>query len=922
MRSRFKQILAVVFVLSLVATPHSALVAQEQSSSQLATPITSVPEDEEATPGSHGAESPGLEVVPGTPDGNTEGSQPESEISVGTPGADQLSRQNSDMGSLASAPGNYLFGLWDFVDGHLVGVLAMFPEFAAESGDTLTIYYSSDSLSLAPGSYPLAGIPAVATANDVTETLTITFTADYAPELPGDGGPALVDVAFPGTITFPGCVPTETEYTNQAYVEITQPSPNGDWFRNWFWVDGDTCEPSVAPVVTDLHFEPVAGLLVIYIDIDDAGVAAGTELTITYPAHLMTIQSDPVEVIGGLFTDTSVGTAIASDGVITITFNDYFPDPEDEDPALMSSLVLFMSASINSAAICADIDETQEQEIGRIYFVASSGGTFVYSYSTSQNGDYENTILCNGAPASITGVLNADGSEILWTLDTGDLINGGYISLQGTIDSGVACDQAVVTIMTDGTTFSKDCGSVEYSYGEITLEGSPVGRAIITFSSPIDPLLANEVYMVCAAVQAQGFDPRMEPMSSNNTDGLGAYICDSVFPPGGGDFLTISSIPNTVYPGDEITFTASFETTTYLWFSMVLNTVLPQSGFEDINVICTFEPVDAQQTGDCNEDNGIVSFGLSQFGLEGGPTVTQAGIMEAAEEPHPGRISVEITGTVTATPGDTLEFQTCGQRSLSIPGIPLELLLGLVDGEVQCSSATTQVVPVTQPMTLEISSDQGELPDGLTYEINEVGAAVTMFSFAQGAPGISGTVPANGIIDLGDLPIGSSYTVTVQGQPAGFEDVDVTRTFDVEPGISTWILNLQLVPDDTTPVPSPTPSPTGTTEPDETPTETPTSTTVPDETPTGTVDPDEPTTPSATVTAEPTESPTVPGTPAATPTTVPGESDGDPTATSGVTGLPSTGSSGPSATSLLFVATMAAGILIAAGIGIQLRPRD
>src|SRR5690606_24839479 len=144
---------------------------------------------------------------------------------------------------------------------------------------------------------------------------------------------------------------------------------------------------------TDLYFEPVVGLLVIGIEIADSGVAAGTELTITYPEHLMTIQSDPVQIIEGIFADSSVGTAIARDGVITITFDDYVPDPDDEDSTFSRSHVVFLSASMNPAAICADIEGTQEYEVGRIYFVASSGGTFVHSYSTSQNEGFENTIL-------------------------------------------------------------------------------------------------------------------------------------------------------------------------------------------------------------------------------------------------------------------------------------------------------------------------------------------------------------------------------------------------------------------------------------------------------------------------------------------------------------------------------------------------
>lgn len=88
----------------------------------------------------------------------------------------------------------------------------------------------------------------------------------------------------------------------------------------------------------------------------------------------------------------------------------------------------------------------------------------------------------------------------------------------------------------------------------------------------------------------------------------------------------------------------------------------------------------------------------------------------------------------------------------------------------------------------------------------------------------------------------------------------------------------------------------------------------PSPSPTGTIIPTETATP--TETAEPSETPTEPATPGAAPTTTVSPDPEDPKS---VTGLPSTGSGG-SGTSAMFIAAIAASLLIAGVVGIRMRP--
>src|SRR5699024_9364741 len=119
--------------------------------------------------------------------------------------------------------------------------------------------------------------------------------------------------------------------------------------------------------------------------------------------------NDPQELYPPL-----IATAVATDGLITITF----PDVEYGVGDSSWTATGWMGATLEPV-VCDVAESGETVETSQLYVVANPGVTF--------RSHFVNEALCDGGPASKTGELSADGSEIIWTIDSGDLINGGSI---------------------------------------------------------------------------------------------------------------------------------------------------------------------------------------------------------------------------------------------------------------------------------------------------------------------------------------------------------------------------------------------------------------------------------------------------------------------------------------------------------------
>lgn len=114
------------------------------------------------------------------------------------------------------------------------------------------------------------------------------------------------------------------------------------------------------------------------------------------------------------------------------------------------------------------------------------------------------------------------------------------------------------------------------------------------------------------------------------------------------------------------------------------------------------------------------------------------------------------------------------------------------------------VVPVpTEAITLAVTTADEGSPEGATYVITEAAPDDSEISLFLTATPITGTLPASGVVEVGDLAIGTSYTVAIDGAPAGYQNASVT--FEVVEGEGTWNVVLQPLAEEpvpTDPVPT------------------------------------------------------------------------------------------------------------------------
>lgn len=688
------RVLALSFVLSLLAVPQALIMAQDEPA---ATPVI-VDQDEPATP------APKPDVT--------------DDEEASTPAPAAMSR--GSVQPLAQLTGDY--GLTDGSWNESTGVFALdmtfFPTFTAMAGDTIDILYTSDALAVGAGPHTVTNAPMTVTVDAAMETITLTFTADFVPT---DEGFHTATIALDADVIFTACLPTNEAYYSSADIAFV----SGDYYMLPVSVDGPLCPVSSGAAVLDVEYAPeLHALYVLFSGIPDENLA-GTQLTITYPTDILVVEPGPVD----FYTSESMGsgspiaTAVASNGVITITFID---DIELGREQLVG--IGYMEASISSAT-CVPDSGVYEHEIGRINLVATPGGSFTVQLPSTTEGGFRNTILCNAAPATKTGEISEDGSEIYWTIDTGDLLNNAVIA-DGVFTSGglFSCGTLVVTPVTPNTTYDVDCtgdetyGFAVYLYGE-----GPV-RATITVTAMVNESIPQLSYLNCASIVAGG-QPELVMARSVDTAGVAGLVCAEVFPPGGGD--TISNVVSAaeVYQGDTLTFNVSFSTTSFVWWTITLDDVLP-AGFSVTDVSCTFEPV-GMETGDCQIlDDNTISVGMRQSSMEETALVG-------------GSVSIEITGEVTAAPGTELVSEACGERAVEVPGLaPIYSRFGTGP---MCASTSTMVlqVPVTETPepTATVAPTETPAPTATVAPTETPSPTATAEPTVPATPGASPTVP-------------------------------------------------------------------------------------------------------------------------------------------------------------------------------------
>lgn len=652
MKNWMTRLIALSFVLSLFAMPQAAIMAEDAPA---ATPVVGEQEDP-ATPASE------LE----TPAGDESGTPEPQSMNRG--GVQPLAALSDNYGLAA--------GSWDETSGLFTLDLVFFTGFTAVTGDTIEMFYTSDSISIGPGPHSVDNAPMTVTVNPAQETITLTFTADFTPT---DIPIHTAEISLDADMNFPACRPTETGYTSTADVLFTA----GSYYPLSVQVDGPVCPISDGAQVDDLIFVPAMQAIQLSISGTPNEDLAGTQLTITYPADILTMDPGPVDFysMGMNGLGPVIATAVASNGVITITFVD---DIEIGSERVWG--IGYMGATI-STSTCDPDGGIYALEVGRLVMVASPGGTFTEYLPSVTEGGFRNTILCNGAPASKSGVISEDGSQFHWTIDTGHLLNVATISEGIVLNSGAfLCDSIVVTPVTPNTDFEIDCFE-EGMYGfEVYLYGDGPVRATITFSTTVSEEVPELSYLNCAVISAGG-EPELTMARSVETAGVAGLVCAEVFPNDGGDSISNVVSATEVYQGDELTFNVTFSTTSFLWWSISLDDVLP-AGVDVTDVTCTFAPVGLEE-GECEVlDDNTISVGMRR--TDTGSTPTDA-----------GTITLVITGEVTAAPGTELVSEACGERKVDVPGLtPIYSQFG--SGQM-CASTSTMVLQVPSTVTPEPS---------------------------------------------------------------------------------------------------------------------------------------------------------------------------------------------------------------------------
>lgn len=836
MRSWSFRVVTFLFMLSMLATPLAVVNAQNVPA---ATPIEEVPTPTEPVDDPNSQDGEGVS----TPD--------ESDAEVSTPAPGNASRPGLEINAeLPDEAWNFLgtSAYWDNALNQGRLGIGIFEGSDIRAGDTIRIWYPPTSLTISNVQITALGAePTLPVTVDVSsEFITLTFTADFNPDVP-----AAYEILIDGIVTFPECGPSQDGSVQQIQIMF-----QGDGNKYTTMVaEGDPCDASQVPAVSSIGFLPLIYSIQIGIDVPDASAASGAVITIEYPSDRLVVEPSS----GILFAQSSannfvaepVGTVVVANGIITITFDE---DP-DADALQGGEAFVVINADFNTEA-CDPQGGNYVLESDPIHFLANPGGAF---YSGVED------VLCNAVSPTMTGVISADGSTITWTLDTGELINGGHIQ-NGIIfgdEMTADCDSIQVVPVTGEFAVDTYCAGADSAGFSVYLNGEGAVRAQITSVTTVSGAPQTGSYLYCATVIGSANIGATQTLAREG-NGYGGLICAEAFPPGGGDFVTNTVSAATAFPGDTLTYTVHVETTSVIWTQIELTDVLPQ-GFEVTSVNCSATPVELASDSCEILDNGSIIFGAYLTDLENA-------------ELKPGSITLEFQGVVTALPGTQLENAACYERRLDL-GLAANIV-GFFDigSGVICASAFTQVVappttptetptvtpatptetvvsatptetPVSKQTSVRVEMWDGSGIEGAAWELYAPVASQVMTN-----PYLTGVLDANNSALFTDIPAGD-YRFVVSPEGLGQQEFTITVSDQSEEIVVQFA------------------------------------------------------------------QPATPATPGATP-----EAPADPTQTAGtnpVTGLPSTGTaaSGQGATTLI-VTTLAAAMLMMMALGVRIRSSE
>lgn len=695
MNARLRRWMTLIFTLMLLVTPYGGALAEDPVGN-----ISGQTSDPEI------AATPVIE------------SSPESQSPVAP-----LAAEDTGIG-VQSISGTYTYATPFFdVATNTLNISVTFDDgFSAAAGDSIVMEYGW-SLELQPSSQAtLTNIPQASVALDADNLkVIITFTEAYS----------VAGTSVTGTIAFPGEV-----YWLQCSTSVEPYTPSGDI---WFFLPpsssyasqtvtaAEECPGITAPTISWMDYDADTGDLEIEVLFSGPN-AAGEQVTLTYPVDKMVVSPGPVTVTRysyELDRQVPVGTATASNGLITISFFDTgLGDVDWTDYTELSMEAWLISGT------CSDSGERQIIDVGDLTFVSNTGEEFVENVEV---------MLCNAAPMTKTGVFgtNVFGDPIItWTIDTGDVIGGAYIwDYMDDEALSIECSDPGIMVDVVSGSFSQDdvwCQPWGFDfplYGSDTGDGPQIVRATITFVTTIDTSMERNVYMNCAETASMGGEnPSLARTSGSN--GLGGEACFELFPENGGDFITKTVDKAIANPGETITYTVTASTTADNWNQINLIDPLP-AGFavDPTSITCVVEPaifaVDPCYT---LTDGQLVSSAVQMF--------------DDSEENwgwHSGPVTITITmkGTVTAAQGETITNEACVERIIQGGGEGPDLAaMNMGDptvpgGGIICASAVTTVPgPTPSPSPTPTTVPVTRLPEtgnGAT------GSSATLMVLASGA---------------------------------------------------------------------------------------------------------------------------------------------------------------------------------------------
>lgn len=656
MKSFVVRVFAALVVFSMVAAPFQTALADDLSS---ATPIS------ESNGNGDGGQSSTESETPSVASPETGDPDPKASQTLLT--NDDLVADDPAVQPLA-AISDYSIGAlgYDSVTGNVTIPLIFFDGFSGLKDDSLTLnWYGTGGATFELTSFVDASSSEFDVQFDaVNQSLTLTLADD----LTVTGGDLVLTLVVRSTFTWNACPDTDapSDSPRSAWGQIFD--SNG-YPSNFIEIPGEPCPGTGIPRVMQPSYSFGGQSLFWNLELPDV-FAPNAVVTITYQPDRLVISPQSIPVYARYrvgFDSVQIGTMTVANGVITITFNEASTSGTWE-----RYINLFLPASLvfscDPDQVTADIDE--------MTFEADPGGIFV------QRGT---TVLCNAASPTKSGAWSTDeeGNDIIvWTIDSGDLFDGGSIVENPRLDTGEQafafdCDSLQVELLS-GVGYDTTCYPDYPYYFEVNLHGDTPVRAIVTINaSPKDGYTS---YVNCASVYSS---PQTNTFAAASTSiGWGGFPCFELFLPDGGDFITKSVDKDVAQSGDTVTYNVVAETTSSRWSTFTLTDVLP-AGFDldEDSVDCVVEPA-VHASDDC-------------FTYTDSSRTLQVVAVPIQEEQGNGGVKITLTfsGTVSGVPGAEITNEACSLREMGSQGLP-------IGGEI-CDDAVTRVIapPATETPT-------------------------------------------------------------------------------------------------------------------------------------------------------------------------------------------------------------------------------